>query len=160
VPFPEIDIKQIENTAAALRDHFIKRLRARIEGGHRRGDDRPVFGGQCHIADMAGMQGRFTGHQNQTAPFLEHHIGGTGDQIVCDSACHLGQGLHRAGCDDHAACAERSRCNRCTDIRIVMDDVCHLFDIADFKIGFIGDCALCRLRKDQVSFDWRIFQQL
>ena len=106
------------------------------------------------------MQRGFARHQDQSTAFFEHHIGGACDQIIGDSAGDLGQGLHRAGGNHHAACPEGTRRNRCTDVGDVVQDVGHLFDFANFKIGLVGDGTLCRLRENQMSLDRRVFEQL
>ena len=47
------------------------------------------------------LNGRVANAKNQLAAFLEHDIGGAGDEVVADAIGDGGERAHGAGNDDH-----------------------------------------------------------
>ena len=63
-------------------DHLVDALRAMVEGRQRRKDHAAHLGHGRHVTQVREDERRLAHHQHQPAPFLQHHIRGTRDQVV------------------------------------------------------------------------------
>ena len=123
-----------------------RRLRLGIKGRHRRGDHRAHLGERRHRPQMPGMERRLAHQQHEAAAFLEHDIGGAGQQRRRHPGGDLGHAADRARRDDHAERRERARRDRRRHVADRVDDIGAGAQIGGLQIGFerqrhLGRCG-------------------
>ena len=128
-------------------------LRLVVEGRHRR-QDRHAHARQLeHVLEMDLRQRRLARHQHQLAALLEHHVGGALHQAVTEALGDRGQGLHRAGCDDHAVGLERAGRNRRRHVAAAVHDAGQRAQFRRGQAGLMLDGLQAPLGQHQVGFD-------
>ncbi len=113
-----------------------------------------------HGAQMADVQRGLADHQHQPAAFLEHHVGGTANQVVGHAAGDFRKRLDRAWGDDHAHRLERSTGDGGAHVAVAVDRVGQTAHLGEFVLGFVGERHFGRLRHDQMALDVRLAQRL
>lgn len=101
-------MQKVNRTSGDLIDDCLDGRKFQIEVWQRGHDDCAHFGGGRHRAQMAEMQWRLPGQENERPPLFEMHVGGANQKIVGKGMGNRGQRAHRTGRNDHSLCAERT----------------------------------------------------
>lgn len=73
-----------------------------VEGGYDGKDGGAGFGGQCHVAQVDAVEGRFAHAEDERAALFEGDVGGAGDERIGKTESDGGECAHGAGENDHA----------------------------------------------------------
>ena len=155
-----IDAEQIKQPAAGVIDDVVDRFRPVVECRHDRGDHRPDIGERRHRAQMAAVQRRLAHREHQPALFLEHHVGGAGQQRRGHPGRNFAHGADRARRDDHAHGRERARGDRRADIARRIIHRRQRPHVLRLEVGLVDQRHFRRFRHDQMGLDPGLAQHL
>lgn len=100
--------------------HLHGGLRLIVERGHSRKDGGTGVGGELHVAQVNAIERSFAHAQDERPPLFEADIGGSLNEIRCESVGDGGEGSHGAGKDDHRAGGVASAGDAGADVGVAM----------------------------------------
>lgn len=142
----------IEHPHATVIDNFVDVEWAIVKRWDGREDHRAHFCARSHIAKVRQIKRRFSRHQHQFAPFLEHDVRRAGDQIVGQAIGDCSQCPHGAWRDHHALAQERTARDARPYIAAAVYDVCSILELLPPIDKLFADVEQGGLRHDQMRF--------
>lgn len=143
--------KLIEHPHAAVIDDVVDVEWTIVKRWDGREDHRAHFCARSHVAKVCQIKRRFSRHQHQFAPFLEHDVRRAGDQIVGQAIGDCSQCPHGAWRDHHAFAQERTARDARPYIAAAVDDVGSVLELLPPIDKFFADVEHGGLRHNQMG---------
>ena len=106
------NLKLVQNPCHDKIHHIRHGLRVGIKPRRGRQNHHAQLSQRQHVFQVDSRQRRFTRDDNQLALLLQHHIGGTLNQVVAGTVSNGGQRAHRARANHHRVGGVRARGRR------------------------------------------------
>jgi hypothetical protein len=118
-----LDAELVERAADGVVDHLVERARPRVEGRHRRRDDRAGLRDPEHVLEVDDRERRLADEERQSPPFLQVDLRRPLQEVLGHPVRDRGEGAHAARGDDHPGRREPGVCERRAQVVLVVDVV-------------------------------------
>ena len=109
---PARAVDEVDHPVDHRGSHLFNGLGLRIKRRSGRTNNGTALSYRFHVIDVNETQRCVARHKNEFSSFFEHHVCGTGNEIVADAGCDPGQGAHAARANDEGVVPCGTGCKR------------------------------------------------